>query len=112
MPGKYLAGITRQKKSKKFNEKLLIFYVMQCPPWAYYFENMPALGHKRFTIAPQEKKEKPKGKKARHLDSMLGPSHLPHEIPLPKRVHHHFWPGLIALAKNTLPIITHDIIFQ
>jgi hypothetical protein len=53
-----------------------------------------------------------KGKKARHLDSMLGPSHSLHEISLRKRVHHHFGPGLIALAKITLPIITHDIIFQ
>jgi len=36
-----------------------------------------------------------KGKKARHLDGMLGPSHwLLHEISLPKRVSHHFWPGL------------------
>jgi len=52
-----------------------------------------------------------KGKKSRHFDSMPRPSHS-HESSLPKRVHHHFWPGLIALAKNTLPIITHDIIFQ
>jgi len=35
---------------------------------------------------------------------MLGPSHWLHEISLPKGVHHHFWPGLIPLAKNTLPI--------
>jgi hypothetical protein len=35
---------------------------------------------------------------------MLGPSHWLHEISLPKRVPHHFWPGLIPLAKNTLPI--------
>jgi len=45
-----------------------------------------------------------KGKKARHLECLLGPSHWLHEISLPKRVHHHFWPGLIPLAKNTLPI--------
>jgi hypothetical protein len=43
-------------------------------------------------------------KKARHLECMLGPSHWPHEISLPKRVPHHFWPGLIPLAKNTLHI--------
>jgi hypothetical protein len=35
---------------------------------------------------------------------MLGPSHWLHEISLPKRVHHHFWPGLVRLAKNTLLI--------
>jgi hypothetical protein len=35
---------------------------------------------------------------------MLGPSHWLHEISLPKRLGHHFWPGLTALAKNTLPI--------
>jgi hypothetical protein len=46
-----------------------------------------------------------KGRKAlRHLECMLGPSNWLHEISLPKRVHHHFWPGLIPLAKNTLPI--------
>jgi len=42
--------------------------------------------------------------KARHLDGMLGPSHWLHEISLPKRVRHHFWPGLVRLAKNTLLI--------
>jgi hypothetical protein len=45
-----------------------------------------------------------KGKKARHLQFMLGPSHWLHEISLHKRVCHHFWPGLIPLAKNTLSI--------
>jgi hypothetical protein len=45
-----------------------------------------------------------KGKKARHLECMLGPSHWLHEISLPKRVPRHFWPQLIPLAKNTLPI--------
>ncbi len=51
-----------------------------------------------------EKKNPPptpnlKGKKARHLDGMLGPSHwLLHEISLPKRVSHHFWPGLIITS--------------
>jgi hypothetical protein len=34
---------------------------------------------------------------------MLGPSHWLHEISLPKRLGHHFWPGLTSLAKNTLP---------
>jgi hypothetical protein len=32
---------------------------------------------------------------------MLGPSHWLHEISLPKKVRHHFWPQLIPLAKNT-----------
>jgi hypothetical protein len=36
-----------------------------------------------------------KGKKARHLECRLGPPHWLHEISLPKRVCHHFWPGLI-----------------
>jgi hypothetical protein len=36
-----------------------------------------------------------KGKKARQLECMLGLSHWLHEICLPKRVCHHFWPGLI-----------------
>jgi hypothetical protein len=43
-------------------------------------------------------------KKTRHLECMLGPSHWLHEISLPKRICHHFWLGLIPLAKNTLPI--------
>ncbi len=44
-----------------------------------------------------------KWKKARDFECMLGPSHWLHEISLPKRVCHHFWPGLIIpLAKNTL----------
>ncbi len=46
-----------------------------------------------------------KGKKARHFECMLGPSHWLHEISLPKRVCHRFWHGLIPLAKNTLPIV-------
>jgi len=46
-----------------------------------------------------------KGKNARDLEHMLGASHWLHEISLPKRVHHHFCPGLLLpLAKNTLPI--------
>jgi hypothetical protein len=45
-----------------------------------------------------------KGHKARHLECMLRPSHWLHEICLFKRVHHLFWPRLIPLAKNTLPI--------
>jgi hypothetical protein len=45
-----------------------------------------------------------KRKKARHLECMLGPSHWLHEISLPKKLRHHFWHGLWALAKNTAPI--------
>ncbi len=45
-----------------------------------------------------------KGKKASHLECMLGPCRWLHEISLPKRLGHHFWPGLTPLAKNTLPI--------
>jgi hypothetical protein len=64
-----------------------------------------------------------KGKKARHLECMLGPSHWLHEFLFPKELVtifglgyplqrtpyllvycHNFWPRLIALPKNTLPI--------
>jgi len=55
-------------------------------------------------IPPLPRPPNLKGKKARHLECMLGPSHWLHEISLPKRVRHLFWPGLIIpLAKNTLP---------
>jgi hypothetical protein len=42
-----------------------------------------------------------KGKKERHLECMLWPSHWLHEISLPKRLCHHFWHGLTPCAKNT-----------
>jgi hypothetical protein len=49
-------------------------------------------------------------KKTRHLECMLGPSHWLHEISCHKRrVGHHFWHGLIPLAKNTL-VIDIDIV--
>jgi hypothetical protein len=51
-----------------------------------------------------------KMKKASHLECMLGPPHWLHEISLPRRVCHYFWPGLIPLAKNTLPIVPIDIL--
>jgi len=35
-----------------------------------------------------------KGKNERTLEGMPGPSHWLHEISLPKKVHHHFWPEL------------------
>jgi len=41
-----------------------------------------------------------KRKKARHHECMLGPSHWLHEISLPKRVHHQFWPGLPNIKQN------------
>jgi hypothetical protein len=41
-----------------------------------------------------------KGKKARHLECMLGPSLRLQKISLPKRVCHHFWPGLYTLCKE------------
>jgi hypothetical protein len=47
-----------------------------------------------------------KGKKTRHLECMLGPSHWLHEISLPKKVCHHFLSSLTPLAKNTLFILT------
>ncbi len=49
---------------------------------------------------PKLKREK----KERHLECFLGPSHWLHEISLPNRVPHYFWPGLIPLANNTMPI--------
>jgi hypothetical protein len=49
-----------------------------------------------------------KGKLEMHLEC-IGPSHWLHEISLPKRVHHHFWGGLIPLEMNTLPIILFHI---
>jgi len=42
-----------------------------------------------------------KGKKSRHLECMLGPSHWLHEISIPKRVQHHFWPRLIRHFLRT-----------
>ncbi len=45
------------------------------------------------------------GRKARHLECMLRASHWVHEISLPKRVHHHFWPLLIPFANNNLPFL-------
>ncbi len=47
---------------------------------------------------PKLKREK---KKARHVECMHGPSHWLHEISLPKRVCHHFWPELIPLQRRT-----------
>jgi hypothetical protein len=49
---------------------------------------------------PQTKsqKEKKKGTLSACLGLPIGLS----EISLPKRVRHHFWPGLIPSAKNTL----------
>jgi hypothetical protein len=51
---------------------------------------------------PHPSPQNSKGKKARHLECMLGLSNWLYEISLHKRVCHHFWPGLIALAKNML----------
>jgi hypothetical protein len=42
------------------------------------------------------------GKKGKHLECMLGPSHWLHEISLPKRVGHHFWLGLIPYLFTPL----------
>jgi hypothetical protein len=50
-----------------------------------------------------------RAKKTRHLECMLGLSHWLHEISSHKRVGHHFWHGLIPLAKNT-PVIEIDIV--
>jgi len=43
-----------------------------------------------------------KKKESNCLECMLGPSYWLHEISLSTRVPHHFWPGPIPLAKNTL----------
>jgi len=52
--------------------------------------------------SPPSKKLKRKQHKA--PERMLRPSHWLHEISLPKRIHHHFRPGLIPSTNNTLPI--------
>jgi hypothetical protein len=46
-----------------------------------------------------------KGKKPRHPESIIEPSHCLDEIPLRKIICHNFLPGLIPLAKNT-PLIS------
>jgi hypothetical protein len=63
--------------------------------------------HSANTLGRREKwKETPhppqnkKGKKWRHLECMLGPSHWLHEISLSQRLGHHFWLGLTPLAKK------------
>jgi hypothetical protein len=53
---------------------------------------------------PSPKPQNIKGKKTRHLECMLGPSHWLHEISLPKRLRHHFWHGRTPFEKNTPPI--------
>jgi len=58
------------------------------------------IGNSKGTHCEPGKNEK--GKKARHFECMLEPSHWLHELSRPKRVRHHFWPGLIPIAKNTL----------
>jgi hypothetical protein len=66
----------------------------------------PGENEKKSTPHRSPKNLNLKGKKARHLECMLGSSNnWVHEISLPKRVHYHFWHGLIIpLAKNTLSI--------
>jgi hypothetical protein len=68
---------------------------------------------KKIFLPPPPPPQNIKGKKTRHLECMLGPSHWLHEISLSKRLHHHFWHGLMPLAKNT-PLIqcwgTFDIL--
>jgi hypothetical protein len=70
-------------------------------PWGTHWEHIGNQGKmKKKSFPPETSKEK----KAQHLECLLGSSHWLHEICLPKRVHHHFWHGLLPLAKNTLPI--------
>jgi len=45
-----------------------------------------------------------KRKKSKAPRVQAKPSRWLHEISLPKRLGHHFWPRLTPLAKNTLPI--------
>jgi hypothetical protein len=61
---------------------------------------------KKNPFSPTPRK-KFKGRKAKLLECMLGPSHWLHEVSIPKRVRHHFWPGLIPSAKNILLIKKH-----
>jgi hypothetical protein len=44
---------------------------------------------KNLSRRPSTQPQNIKGKKARHLECMLGPSHWLHEISLPKRLGHH-----------------------
>jgi hypothetical protein len=52
-----------------------------------------------------------KEKKQGTLSACFGPSNWLHEISLPKRVHHHFWPGLIALANYLFNLYTWELNF-
>jgi len=58
----------------------------------------------KYEKIPPLPRKKHKRKKSKAGECMLGPSRWLHEISLPKRLGHHFWPGLTPLAKNTLPI--------
>jgi hypothetical protein len=72
-----------------------------------YWEDIGNQGKMKKNPSPSNLKGK---KKTRHLECMLGPSHWLHEISCCKRrVGHHFWHGLIPLAKNTL-VIDIDIV--
>ncbi len=75
--------------------------------WTYWEPNGNLMGTYGNTLWTREKWKKIlpptnlKGKKTRHFDCMLGASHWLHEISLPKRVHQHFWPGLIYPLQRT-----------
>jgi len=83
-------------------------------PEGKQLENKKKKKKKNLEKRKKEKKNPPppnfKMKKASHLECMLGPSHWLHEISLPRRVHHYFWPGLTPLAENTLPIVPIDML--
>jgi hypothetical protein len=51
------------------------------------------------------------GKKGKHLECMLGPSHWLHEISLPTRVGHHFWLGLIPWPTYSHHRGTHNSMY-
>jgi hypothetical protein len=56
-------------------------------------------------INPPPPRSNLKGKKPKHFESMIGPSHWLDEIPFRKTVCHNFSLGLMRLAKNT-PVIS------
>jgi hypothetical protein len=68
--------------------------VMENEQWTVQSPHQTELGKQNLTpLHPQEKRE----------DPSVQTSHWLHGNSIPKD-RHYFWPGLIALPKNTLPI--------
>jgi hypothetical protein len=72
--------------------------------WTWAVHSLHQIQLEKTTSPPTPNHPQPpnlKGKKPRHPESMIEPTHWLDEIPLPKRVRHNFSPGLIPLANNT-----------